>query len=237
MSKEYVALERICNGFYRRGPLAPDAPLRERRGKTGHRGIAYAGAGSGYARISAVNQVGWTTQVPAHAIVGVVGRCPEAAIRCVDFVSSSNVARRELTWAEVTLIEAVRHSDLAEAPQDHQLSAVRPALDAAEAAWQAAMRTLANGQTLRRLGRGAVLRGPELSNAAMSEPRPPQWFASRMADVVACVGGRSEHPDPTPPVHYVAEPGGGNPFCVGSSLRGVLPAVDLSSPTAPTSGA
>ena len=212
MVQEDIPVERICNGFYRRGTQAPDAPVRDRRAKTGHLGIAYAGAGSGYAHIAAVNEVGWTTQVPARAVVAVVGRPPEARIHCVDFVSSANTRRRDLTWAEVTLIEAVRHSNLAETTPDYQLSRQRPEMPHAEAAWQAAMETVRNGGALHRLGRGAVLRGRELAAAAAAEPRPPEWFASRMADVVAWVGHRTEHPDRTAPVRYVTEPAGGNPF-------------------------
>ena len=74
------------------------------------------------------------------------------------------------------------------------------------------METVRNGGALHRLGRGAVLRGRELAAAAAAEPRPPEWFASRMADVVAWVGHRTEHPDRTAPVRYVTEPAGGNPF-------------------------
>ena len=219
MVHEHIPLERICNGFYRRGALTPDTPVRDRRAKTGHLGIAYAGAGSSYAHIAAVNEVGWTTQVPAKAVVAVVGRPPEAHIHCVDFVSSANTRRRDLTWAEVTLIEAVRHSILAETTPDYHLSPQRPEIPHAEAAWHAAMETMTNGGTLRRLGRGTVLRGRELAAAAANESRPPEWFAARMTDVLAWVGYRTEHPDHTPPVRYAAEPAGGNPFRAGPAQQ------------------
>ena len=81
MVQEDIPVERICNGFYRRGTQAPDVPVRDRRAKTGHLGIAYAGAGSGYAHIAAVNEVGWTTQVPARAVVAPGGQDPLRRLR------------------------------------------------------------------------------------------------------------------------------------------------------------
>ena len=213
MVREYPHVRRICKGLYWRGDDAADAPLFDRRIRSGFAGIAYAGAGSGFAHVSALNVVGWSSQVPPRAVItAAAGRCPEADIAGVDFVSSSNPRRQALTWAEVTLLEAVRHSDWAEPSPDYQLSESRPPLDWRSEAWHRAVERLRDGRVLGGIGRGAVLRGPALAAAAATEPRPPRWFASRMAEAVAVIGDRLAHHDPTPPVRYAVPPAPGDPF-------------------------
>ena len=214
MVREYTSIERICKGFYWRGATIAGVPFMDRLGKGGHTGIACAGAGSGYAHVSALNEIGWTTQRPNRAYISAVGRCPEAAVSGVAFTSSANSRRRDLTWAEVTLIEAVRHSDHAEPSADYQFSETRPTLGWRDAAWQEAMSALRSGWVVRCLGRGAVLRGPHVALAAETEPRPPEWFGPRIAEVVDAIGDRVEHPDASPPIRYVTEPARGNPFRV-----------------------
>lgn len=111
MTREYLEVRRIFNGFYWRGQDPRDGGLFA---DYGHMAIAYGGAGSGFAGASAVNRLGWSTQVPARARVAVVGRAPEARHSAIRFVSRSNAHRRDLTWAEVTLLEGIRSVALAE---------------------------------------------------------------------------------------------------------------------------
>ena len=110
------------------------------------------------------------------------------------------------------MLEAVRLSDWAEPSQDYQLSETRPPLPWRAEAWQRALSRLRAGDVLASLGRGAVLRGPALAEAAAAEPRPPRWFAPRMAEVAVAVGDHLAHPDRSPPVRYAVPPAGGDPF-------------------------
>ena len=213
MIHEYDAIDRICNGFYRRGHIEPGAPPDEGYYDVAHRAMAYAGAGSGFARFSALNEVGWTTQLPMRDTISVVGRKPECKIHATRFVSSLNEGRRKLTWAEVSLIEATLLSDWAEITQDDHLNVHLPLdCDYEALAWRRAIETLEDGRTVRRLGPGTVLRGPQIATVAATEPDQPPWFSRRIADIVDIVGERTAHANPSPPLRYACQPADGDPF-------------------------
>ena len=77
--------------------------------------LRFAGARAGPADWQALNLVGWTAQHPWRNDFGCVGRPPRSPWRHTQFVQRHNGRRRELSWAEVTLLEALRmfdHSDL-----------------------------------------------------------------------------------------------------------------------------
>ncbi len=102
-------IARVKNGLYWKRPAAGVLGIRPNGPAPRSAGIAAAGRGAGLAGDSAVNALGWSTQVPATPSVAVVGRPPKG-VRGVRFVSRSNLARLELTAAEVTLLEALRVS-------------------------------------------------------------------------------------------------------------------------------
>ena len=78
-------------------------------------GLRFGGVGAGPANCQALNLVGWTAQHPWRNHFGCVGRPPHSPLGHTQFVQRSNDKRYELSWAEVTLLEAQRtfdHSDL-----------------------------------------------------------------------------------------------------------------------------
>ena len=213
MVHEYRAIDRIANGFYRRGHDTAPGMAGEGLFELAQRAIAYAGAGCGFGGTSALNKVGWSTQVPVVDTLCVPGRVPECAIHATRFVTARNDRRRELTWPEVTIIEATLLSEWAEVTVDDYLSPDLPVgTDYRALAWRRALEALASGRTMRRLGRGTVLRGEALASVAAAEPEQSPWFASRLADVVSIIGHLQTHPDPAPQLRYFRPPLAGDPF-------------------------
>ena len=198
MTREYVEIRRVFNGFYWRG-------RNPREGGTfpdyGHIAIAYGGPGSGFAGASAVNRLGWSTQVPAKARVAIVGRAPETRHSSIVFVSRANAVRRELTWAEVTLLEAVRSAELAEpAVTDWEED-----FDYRHLAWSHAIDAVVDGRSLDRLGQGAILRPSAIRRAAAGERRPGPRFLERINQITAQLPDLLHHPDRTERVRLVAQ--------------------------------
>ena len=140
------------------------------------------------------------------------GRVREATITAVRFAASPNLRRRDLTWAEVTVLEAVRRSDSCEPSENYQLCGASSDPGWAASAWREALDGLRGGAVLHSLGNGAVLRGPALLAAAGGERRPPEWFAPRLEEVADIIGGRLAHPDPRPAMRFAAPPAAGDPF-------------------------
>ena len=70
--------------------------------------LRLAGLGGGYARLYALNGVGWSLQLPSRYDFAVVGRPPTSPWPRIRFRRRSNTRRHRLNWAEVTVIEAVR---------------------------------------------------------------------------------------------------------------------------------
>lgn len=67
--------------------------------------------GLGYSRLHALHQVGWTDQVPINTDLVVVGKPPQSPRPgFVNIFSRWNERRRDLSPAEVTVIEAARFS-------------------------------------------------------------------------------------------------------------------------------
>ena len=119
------------------------------------------GAGAGPANWQALNLVGWTAQHPWRNDFGCVGRPPRSAWGHTQFVQRSNGRRRELNWAEVTLLEALRmfdHSDLD---------------------WDAALDTVSSGDYFGRLRYDAEVDAERLRWAAVGEARQPGVFRER----------------------------------------------------------
>ena len=214
MVKEYPTVRRLCKGFYWRGDDSPNAALFDRFPRSGLGPIAYAGMGSGFGALTALNIVGWTTQRPPITAISAVARVPEAAFAATTIASSPNAARRSLTWAEVTLLEALLYSEGCEPSAEHQMYPTPEGrwMSWTEGGWSAALDALRSGETLLRLGRGAVLRGPALVAAAAREARRPDWLGARVAEVAAIIGDRAAHTDRRRPVRYAAAAPHGDPF-------------------------
>ncbi|WP_419925857.1 hypothetical protein [Candidatus Poriferisocius sp.] len=175
--RDHYEIERIFKGFYWRGsPLDSLNPVDPPLGRLA---MAYAGAGSGYAGATAVNRLGWTTQVPVGYEIGVVGRAPQPGSNFVRFSSRSNRERLDLTWAEITLLEGVLNFHLAEAMSwDDESDA-----SYAEAAWAGALEELRSGWSAHRLGPGAHIRTKAVLEAAPAEPRQPAGFLDLVEDL------------------------------------------------------
>ena len=106
LARSDPSIERVAKGFYLRGDPERAKPGRPQIYSRSKAAIVYGGPGSGYATVTAVNMVGWSWQVSARAQICVVGRVPRALLPLCEFHSRSNTARRDLTWAEVSLLEA-----------------------------------------------------------------------------------------------------------------------------------
>lgn len=198
MTREYLEIRRVFNGFYWRGQNPREAGTFP---DYGHIAIAYGGPGSGFAGASAVNRLGWSTQVPAKVRIAVVGRAPEARHGSIVFVSRANAVRRELTWAEVTLLEAVRSVELAEpAFIDWEED-----FDYRDLAWSHAIDAVVGGRSLNRLGQGAILRPSAIRRAAAGERRPGPRFLERINQITAQMPDPVEHPDRTERVRLLTQ--------------------------------
>ncbi len=143
-------VERIGKGCYWRGAhWESGEPMRLPLDEAG---IFYAGPGSGYADVSAVHALNWTTQVPPSRIATMRRLKPgQRALRYVR--RPANERRRELTFAEVTVIEAVRHFSYS------------------EIGWDRAVDRLGSGRSgISSLWPNPVIRAEALRWAAATEP-------------------------------------------------------------------
>ena len=154
LARSDPSIERVAKGFYLRGDperakswTYPQLYSRVRRRRS-----IYGGPGSGYATVTAVNMVGWSWQASARAQVCVVGRAPRAQLPLCEFHSRSNTARRDLTWAEVSLLEALRYFDRA-----------------AGYPWRQAVETVSEGVTAIKLGAGSLIRADEVLRVGSAE--------------------------------------------------------------------
>ena len=115
----YGLVRRATHGLYWRTDHF-DPPLLTRNGKTITKtapsaeavAVHMAGPGCGLTGYDALRQFRLTTQIPAQLWLAVVGRPPQSPKRKgpkIRFFGRSNVMRRELTFLEVTLLEALRY--------------------------------------------------------------------------------------------------------------------------------
>ncbi len=155
-----IRLERVAQGVYikvnnpwRKGILVYDR---------GRAAMAIAGPGSGYGGLTAVNKLGWNWQPTVRLRICVVGRAPRTNVRGCMFSSRANEARRELTWAEVTVLEALRYSAFA-------------GWD-----WDECVNLITDGSAMRRLGPDAYVRGDALRDVGGREPRVTARFRYRL---------------------------------------------------------
>ena len=168
LARSEPSIERVAKGFYVRGdPERAIAGYSQLYNKP-QAAIVYGGPGSGYATVTAVNMVGWSWQASARVQICVVGRAPRAQLPLCEFHSRSNTARRDLTWAEVSLLEALRYFDRA-----------------AGYRWRQAVQTVSEGVTAIKLGAGSLIRADELLRVGSAESGVNGRFRELLGDLVA----------------------------------------------------
>lgn len=69
--------------------------------------LAYAGEGAGQAEWTAVHELGWAHQGSRHSCIAVLERRLQPTHPTVRFVTRRSPERRRLTWAEVSVLEAL----------------------------------------------------------------------------------------------------------------------------------
>ena len=159
------AVERITKGCYVRGDPArafADGLVY----RLGPVALAFAGPGSGYADASAVNKVAWNWHPPLDHAIAVVGRAPRAVLSHCRFKARSNVERRSLNWAEVTMLEAARGF-----PQSSACT------------WDRAVHLAAAGVSVGKLGPGAAVRAHEVLRVGRLERGLDRGFHRRLEDL------------------------------------------------------
>ncbi len=155
--------ERLAPGFFWRLYDDGRKPIYRCRMMTA---FAHAGPGSGLAGYSAVNEIAWTTQIPIPTQVCVLGRRLTPIDVCITYRTRYNTNRARLTWAEVTMIEAVMHFDRM-----------------TELTWDEAMLKVDAEIHIGRLGDGAIIRRGPLREVAHTELRQPDEFHERIDDL------------------------------------------------------
>ena len=130
-------------------------------------GLCYAGIGGGMADWQALNKVGWTNQVPCVHHFCCVGRPPTTPWPHTRFVQRNNERRTELTWAEVTLLEALRM------------------FRRADIGWDKATELVVSGTYLGRLRYGAEVDRDRFVWGAAGELRQPAEFHDRVMSLAA----------------------------------------------------
>ncbi len=155
-------VQRLAPGFFlRQHDDGTELPCRSQV----QTAFAHAGAGSGLAGYTAVNKVGWTTQIPVPTQVCVLGRRLTPIDACIVYLTRHNPMRVLLTWAEVSMLEAVSHFELA------------------EIGWAEALRKVREEVCLGRLGDGALIRREPLREVAHTERGKPAVFHERVEDL------------------------------------------------------
>ena len=167
LARSDPSIERVAKGFYLRGDpekVVPGYPQLYHRATAA---MIYGGPGSGYATVTAVNMVGWSWQGSARIQICVVGRAPRAQLPFCEFHARSNTARRNLTWAEVSLLEALRCFD-----------------SAAGYPWHEAVEFVCEGITNHKLGAGSLIRADELLRVGSAERGADSRFRELLGELV-----------------------------------------------------
>ena len=159
-------LEELAPGFWCYG--LPPSKLAAGEGpmmlSPAYVGLRYAGPGSGFAGMHALNQVGWTTQMTAKCRLAVMVGTPDPLHIAVVHECSSNPDRRDLAWAEITFIEAMHTITMAEKNTDKIIRSMR------------------DETTIRRIGGTAFIRRDETQRVFRSEQE--QRLASGTSEVL-----------------------------------------------------
>ncbi len=144
-------IKRVAPGLYwHRCPA--DAPLQDcEYYQGGEVARIYAGPGAGEAQWSAVQELVWAHQSSRYQKVAVVRRRLRPTESWVRFIRRENLRRMELTWLEVSVLEALALLDFVEYP------------------WERCMEHLASGLSGRNIGGSGVFRPDMLVWAAQTD--------------------------------------------------------------------
>ncbi len=93
-----------------------------------------AGPGAGLAGLSALNALGWTTQMPAKTNVASLRRVPP--FRFERYHLRDNLLREALTWTEVTVLEALLLWEFAEVTWEGCMDKVGRGVSASRLFWR-----------------------------------------------------------------------------------------------------
>lgn len=148
---ESSAFLRVAHGLYWRG-YPEGHPLRDRHWRR-HAEAAqiYAGPGAGRAEWSAVHELAWAHQGSRYGRIAVVRRRLRPTEPWVRFVRRENLRRLELTWLEVSVLEALAWLEFVGQP------------------WEQCLHMLASGISGRRVGGSGVFRPDRLAWAAETD--------------------------------------------------------------------
>ena len=175
MAARDVRLERVTQGVYiRLKGLADKADLAYNIARVA---MTVAGPGSGYGALTAVNALGWNWQTPVRYQICAVGRAPRTRIEGCEFLARANRARRDLTWAEVTVLEALRFFQFA------------------GWGWDTCVEIVADGSAAQRMGWGAVMRRDALREVGEFEPRANDRFRMRLRGLTDAMPATISSPD------------------------------------------
>lgn len=166
---EASPIHREMQGFYSKLWHEDDDPRVPYADRV-YGALKLAGPGGGAASAFALNWLGWTLQHPCKYDFAVVGRPPTSPWKFARFRRRSNESRRDLSWAEVTLIESIRAFGILECVP-----------------WDTAMDMLRSGVPQQRLG-GITFRPEALLSSGADEQSQPREFRQRLqeaADVLA----------------------------------------------------
>ncbi len=128
-------IEKVAHGLYWRGWPEGDTyhclPPSKRIGA-----LIYAGPGAGLYGWSALNNLEWTLQCPAKIFVVSTRKQPPRPIcSTVVYSTNSNWRRTELTWAEVTVLEAIHMFEYTEEPWHECLDHLVIGISAKKLGW------------------------------------------------------------------------------------------------------
>ena len=121
---ESSEVQRISRGLYWRGwPVDQKSAFNSPNHVIS--ALLAAGPGAGLARGHALNRLGWTTQLPCKSLISVLGKPPTPHHPTVKYRPNKNQRRADLSWAEVTLLEAVDFFWYSEEPWHECLDVLR----------------------------------------------------------------------------------------------------------------
>lgn len=107
-------IRRLAPGLYWQGrvPAAGsrgrDVPAKE------DVALVYAGAGAGYAKWGAVYALQWGHQGVRRSEIAVAGRQLRPPVPRLAYIRRRNLRRKDLTWTEVSVLEALAKEDMIE---------------------------------------------------------------------------------------------------------------------------
>ena len=167
---EGVGLWKVARGLYWRGfpeghqffCFPPDYELGA---------LMLGGPGAGLSGWSALSALGWTLQCPAKSYVSVLGKPPAPVDASVVYQPNGNRHREDLTWAEVTVLEALYWFRFTEEP------------------WHECLARLCSGESAVRIRWDWLIRPEALKRAAAADRGVTVEILHRVDEIAARLSG------------------------------------------------